>query len=57
MPRAHANGIDLEWEEFGNADDPPLLMIPGMGHDLPREAWETIVDAVVELVATTRELV
>ena len=32
-----------------------LLMIPGMGHDLPREAWETIVDAIVELVATTRE--
>ena len=32
-----------------------LLMIPGMGHDLPREAWDTIVDAIVELVATTRE--
>jgi pimeloyl-ACP methyl ester carboxylesterase len=34
-----------------------LLMIPGMGHDLPREAWETIVDAIAELVATTRERV
>jgi len=31
MPRAHANGIDLEWEEFGNADDPPLLLIMGLG--------------------------
>jgi pimeloyl-ACP methyl ester carboxylesterase len=34
-----------------------LLMIPGMGHDLPRGAWETITDAIVELVATTRERV
>ena len=32
-----------------------LLMIPGMGHDLPRGSWETITDAIVELVATTRE--
>jgi pimeloyl-ACP methyl ester carboxylesterase len=32
-----------------------LLMIAGMGHDLPREAWETVTDAIVALVATTRE--
>jgi pimeloyl-ACP methyl ester carboxylesterase len=31
MPTAHANGIDLEWEEFGSADDPPLLLIMGLG--------------------------
>lgn len=33
-----------------------LIMIPGMGHDLPRPLWETIVDAISELIAT-RELV
>src|SRR5260370_11543148 len=25
-----------------------LLMIPGMGHDLPRAAWPTIIDAIAE---------
>jgi hypothetical protein len=25
-----------------------LLLIPGMGHDLPPGAWPTIVDAIVE---------
>jgi pimeloyl-ACP methyl ester carboxylesterase len=25
-----------------------LIAIPGMGHDLPREVWPQIVDAVVE---------
>jgi pimeloyl-ACP methyl ester carboxylesterase len=38
MPRAHANGIDLEWEEFGDADDPPLLLIMGLGAQMI--AWD-----------------
>jgi pimeloyl-ACP methyl ester carboxylesterase len=25
-----------------------LLMVPGMGHDLPRAAWPTLVDAIAE---------
>jgi len=25
-----------------------LLMVPGMGHDLPRAAWPTIIDAIAE---------
>jgi pimeloyl-ACP methyl ester carboxylesterase len=28
-----------------------LLMIPGMGHDLPRETWPRIVDAIAENAA------
>jgi pimeloyl-ACP methyl ester carboxylesterase len=38
MPRAHANGIDLEWEEFGDADDPPLVLIMGLGAQMI--AWD-----------------
>jgi len=30
-----------------------LLMIEGMGHDLPRGAWPQIIDAVVENAART----
>ena len=28
-----------------------LVMIEGMGHDLPRGAWETIIDAMVANIA------
>jgi hypothetical protein len=28
-----------------------LLVVEGMGHDLPREAWPQIVDAIVENAA------
>ena len=31
MPQAPANGITLEYEEFGNPGDPPLLLIMGLG--------------------------
>jgi pimeloyl-ACP methyl ester carboxylesterase len=30
-----------------------LVMIPGMGHDLPREAWPTIIGALVENASQT----
>ena len=46
MPRAHANGVDLEWEEFGNPDDPPLLLIMGLGAQMV--AWD---DEFCRLVA------
>jgi pimeloyl-ACP methyl ester carboxylesterase len=29
-----------------------LLLIPGMGHDLPRQLWPTIIDHIVELGLT-----
>jgi pimeloyl-ACP methyl ester carboxylesterase len=45
MPRAHANGIDLEWEEFGNADDPPLLLVMGLGAQMT--AWDDEFCALV----------
>jgi pimeloyl-ACP methyl ester carboxylesterase len=31
MPRANANGIELEYETFGDAAGPPLLLIAGLG--------------------------
>jgi pimeloyl-ACP methyl ester carboxylesterase len=34
MPRAHVNGIELEYETFGGPADPTLLMIMGLGSQL-----------------------
>ena len=31
MPRAAANGIELEYETFGESGDPPLLLVMGLG--------------------------
>jgi len=31
MPRARANGLELEYETFGNPANPPLLLIMGLG--------------------------
>ena len=31
MPRATANGIELEYQEFGDSQAPPLLLIAGLG--------------------------
>ncbi|HVM98006.1 MAG TPA: alpha/beta hydrolase [Candidatus Acidoferrales bacterium] len=31
MPRAHANGIEIEYEEFGDRNGRPLLLIMGLG--------------------------
>jgi pimeloyl-ACP methyl ester carboxylesterase len=31
MPRAEANGIELEYETFGDPSGPPLLLIAGLG--------------------------
>jgi pimeloyl-ACP methyl ester carboxylesterase len=38
MPRAAANGIEIEYETFGYAEDPPLLMVNGLGSQLI--SWE-----------------
>lgn len=34
MPRARSNGIELEYETFGDASAPPLLLIGGLGTQL-----------------------
>jgi pimeloyl-ACP methyl ester carboxylesterase len=31
MPRARANGIEIEYEEFGRSGDPALLLVMGLG--------------------------
>src|SRR5438105_9781674 len=38
MPNTHANGIDIEWDDFGDRDDPTLLLIMGLGAQMI--AWE-----------------
>lgn len=34
MPRARANGIEIEYETFGNPSDPPLILVMGLGAQL-----------------------
>ncbi|MEJ2603484.1 MAG: alpha/beta hydrolase [Gammaproteobacteria bacterium] len=34
MARARANGIDIEYDEFGSPDDPAILLIMGLGMQL-----------------------
>ncbi len=31
MPKARANGIELEYDTFGSADHDPLLLVMGIG--------------------------
>jgi pimeloyl-ACP methyl ester carboxylesterase len=38
MPRAKSNGIELEYDTFGNPDDPALLLI--MGFTAQMTAWD-----------------
>ena len=38
MPKAKSNGIELEYDTFGNPDDPALLLI--MGFTAQMTAWE-----------------
>jgi len=47
MPRAKANGIELEYEVIGDAGAPPLLMIMGLGSQMivwPDELCRLIAD-------------
>ena len=34
MPKAQANGIELEFETFGNPNSPPILLVMGLGGQL-----------------------
>lgn len=38
MPRTQANGIEIEFETFGDPDDPALLMVMGLGAQMV--AWD-----------------
>lgn len=39
MPRAHANGLELQYETFGEAGRPTLLLVMGLGCQLVH--WDT----------------
>jgi pimeloyl-ACP methyl ester carboxylesterase len=40
MPRAQSNGIELEYDTFGNANDPALLLVMGLGAQMT--AWDEV---------------
>jgi len=42
MARIHANGIDIEYEEFGPKTGTPVLLIMGLGAQLTRWPLEFI---------------
>ena len=44
-PLIHASGGQATARAIPGAR---LVVVPGMGHDLPREAWPTVIDAVVD---------
>lgn len=45
MPRAHANGIELEYDEHGDPADPPMLLIMGLSAQMT--TWrEPLVEAL-----------
>jgi pimeloyl-ACP methyl ester carboxylesterase len=46
MARAQANGLELEYDTFGNPADPPLLLVMGLGAQMI--TWE---DELCELLA------
>lgn len=48
MPKARANGIDIEYEQFGNPADRPLALIMGLGSQMvlwPRAFCERLAAA------------
>ena len=48
MPQVRANGINIEYETFGNPAHPPMLLIMGLGAQLllwPEEFCEALADA------------
>ena len=47
MPAARANGITIEYETFGESDDPAVLLIVGLGSQLTR--WRLgLIQALVD---------
>lgn len=46
MPRAHANGLELEYDSFGDPSATPLLLVMGLSYQMIE--WD---DALCELIA------
>lgn len=46
MPRAHINGLELEYESFGDASSPALLLVMGLSYQMIE--WD---DALCTLIA------
>lgn len=49
MPRAHVNGLDLEYERFGDPTNPPLLLVNGLSYQMIE--WD---DELCALIADRR---
>ena len=47
MPQVEANGLSIEFEEFGSKDAPPLLLVMGLGAQMTLWPIE-LVDALVD---------
>ncbi|MCG8651703.1 MAG: alpha/beta hydrolase, partial [Pirellulales bacterium] len=47
MPKAAANGVELEYQTWGPEDGPPLLLVGGLGVQIP--SWsETLINALAD---------
>ena len=58
MPRARANGIEIEYETFGPEDAPPLLLVMGLGGQLllwPEPVCEGLAGRVMQTLHATKE--
>ncbi len=53
MPRARANGIDIEYEGIGDPNDAPLLLVMGLGAQLI--TWDD--EFCVQLAASAMTIV
>jgi pimeloyl-ACP methyl ester carboxylesterase len=49
VPRAHVNGLDLEYERFGDPTNPPLLLVNGLSYQMIE--WD---DELCALIADRR---
>jgi pimeloyl-ACP methyl ester carboxylesterase len=53
MPRANANGIELEYESIGNDRDPPVVLIMGLGSQMivwPAEFCRMLADRGLRVI-------
>jgi pimeloyl-ACP methyl ester carboxylesterase len=45
MPRAHVNGLELEYESFGSPTGPPLLLVMGLSYQMIE--WDDALCAMI----------
>ncbi len=43
--------LDLAYEEQGPADGAPVVLLPGVGHNIPQEAPQATLRALQDLMA------